>query len=64
MSAAAQYAPDPQQASWTKFKRCKACDRLLNSSDIRDIDGLELCLFCAVTLLSAFEPKEPSNGSE
>lgn len=64
MSAATQYAPAPQQASWAKLERCKACGRLFNHSDIREVDGLELCLFCAVTLLSAFEPKEPDNGSE
>lgn len=67
MSAAAQYAPAPQQASWAKFKRfkrCKACGRLFNHRDIREVDDIKLCLFCAVTFLSAFEPERDNNGSK
>ena len=35
-------------------KRCQACGRLFNISDIVDLDGMELCMFCAVICLDGF----------
>ena len=35
------------------IKRCQACSRLFNASDIVELDGMELCMFCAVICLDA-----------
>ena len=40
------------------IKRCQACGRLFNASDIVELDGMELCMFCSVTYLDALSREE------
>ena len=39
-------------------KHCQACGRLLNASDIVELDGMELCMFCAVVCMDALSRVE------
>ena len=39
-------------------KRCQACGRLYNTSDILELDGMELCMFCAVICLDGLSREE------
>ena len=40
------------------IKRCQACGRLFNVHDIVELDGMELCMFCAVICLDGLSKEE------
>ena len=40
------------------IKRCQTCGRLFNASDIVDLDGMELCMFCSVICLDGLSRDE------